>query len=243
MRFTPSCAPPGLVKPRSARTSSRMAKRSPSSTPASRATGMTSSASSKRSGARRRTSRPCSSPTGTPTMSASPSASRSTYGVPVFVGAADADEARGKTRSPPRPATRSPPPAGRVPRLRTHQGRRAADGVPRRSRRSRRDDARRPGSPVVIPLPGHTPGSVAYHVPMADAIFMGGAMTTRSVVTGVVGPALGPFTVDPYRRPASLGALDGLAAGWVLPGHGDAWTGGLPEALRRIQVPRAASAA
>jgi hypothetical protein len=39
-----------------------------------------------------------------------------------------------------------------------------------------------------------------------------------------------------HHRPGealvSLDALEGLSAGWVLPGHGDAWTGGLPEALR-----------
>ena len=42
-----------------------------------------------------------------------------------------------------------------------------------------------PGAPAVIPLPGHTPGSVAYHLPSVDAIFMGDAMTTRSVTTGI----------------------------------------------------------
>ncbi|HEY8556420.1 MAG TPA: MBL fold metallo-hydrolase, partial [Actinomycetes bacterium] len=81
----------------------------------------------------------------------------------------------------------------------------------------------------------HTPGSVAYHLPALDAIFVGDAMTTRSVTTGIVGPALGPFTVDPVRALSSLDALDGLAARWVLPGHGDPWTGGLPEALGIIR--------
>ena len=93
-----------------------------------------------------------------------------------------------------------------------------------------------PGAPAVIPLPGHTPGSVAYHLPSVDAIFMGDAMTTRSVTTGIVGPAVAPFTVDPAGAVASLDALDGLSAGWVLPGHGDAWTGGLAEALQRIRA-------
>jgi len=72
---------------------------------------------------------------------------------------------------------------------------------------------------------------------------MGDAMTTRSVTTGIVGPALAPFTVDPAKALVSLDALDGLSAGWVLPGHGDAWTGGLPEALRRIRAPRPKRAA
>ena len=65
---------------------------------------------------------------------------------------------------------------------------------------------------------------------------MGDAMTTRSVTTGIVGPALAPFTIDPAKALVSLDALDGLSAGWVLPGHGDAWTGGVPEALRLIRA-------
>jgi hypothetical protein len=72
---------------------------------------------------------------------------------------------------------------------------------------------------------------------------MGDAMTTRSVTTGIVGPALAPFTIDPAKGLLSLDALDGLSAGWVLPGHGDAWTGGLPEALRLIRAARAKPAA
>jgi glyoxylase-like metal-dependent hydrolase (beta-lactamase superfamily II) len=94
-----------------------------------------------------------------------------------------------------------------------------------------------PGAPRVIALPGHTPGSVAFHVPSVDALFVGDAMTTRSVMSGRVGTALGPFTADPALARASLEALDGLAPHWVLPGHGDPWTGGLPEALRLIRAP------
>jgi glyoxylase-like metal-dependent hydrolase (beta-lactamase superfamily II) len=61
-------------------------------------------------------------------------------------------------------------------------------------------------------------------------------MTTRSVVTGVVGPALAPFTVDRARALASLAALDEISARWVLPGHGDPWSGGLAEALARVRA-------
>ncbi len=92
-----------------------------------------------------------------------------------------------------------------------------------------------PGSPHLIPLPGHTPGSMAVHVPAVGALFLGDAMTTRSVLTGETGPRLAPFTLDPAAALASLKALDGLEAAWVLPGHGDAWTGGAGEALRQIR--------
>ena len=93
-----------------------------------------------------------------------------------------------------------------------------------------------PGSPRIIHLPGHTPGSVAVHVPAVDAIFMGDAFTTRSVLTGAVGPRPAPFTLDPAQAMASLAKLDSIDARWVLPGHGEAWSGGLAEALRRIRV-------
>jgi glyoxylase-like metal-dependent hydrolase (beta-lactamase superfamily II) len=169
---------------------------------------------------------------------------RRDHHVPVFVGAADAAEARGEVPKPaaPRDPIRIVPLAGFIVYGLTHGGLRRTplkevtpiDGA---------TTLDVPGSPVVIPLPGHTPGSVAYHVPMVDAIFMGDAMTTRSVVNGVVGPALAPFTVDPGQALASLAALDGLAPSWVLPGHGDAWTGGLPDALRQIRAPRGAPAA
>ena len=61
-----------------------------------------------------------------------------------------------------------------------------------------------PGSPRIIHIPGHTPGSVAVHVPSADAVFLGDAFTTRSVLTGQTGPRLAPFTLDPAQAKASL---------------------------------------
>jgi glyoxylase-like metal-dependent hydrolase (beta-lactamase superfamily II) len=91
-----------------------------------------------------------------------------------------------------------------------------------------------PGAPRVIHIPGHTPGSVAIYVPHVDAVFLGDAMTTRNVLTGVDGPRLAPFTIEPDRALASLAKLDGLQATWVLPGHGPPWDGGLKEALARI---------
>ncbi len=92
-----------------------------------------------------------------------------------------------------------------------------------------------PGSPRIIHTPGHTPGSSVIHVPAADAVFMGDTMTTRSVLTGEVGPRLAPFTLQPDQASSSLARLDGLDAKWVLPGHGDAFDRGLAEALREIR--------
>jgi glyoxylase-like metal-dependent hydrolase (beta-lactamase superfamily II) len=82
-----------------------------------------------------------------------------------------------------------------------------------------------PGAPVVIGLPGHSPGSIAVHVPSADAVFVGDALTTRHVLTGREGLQPAPFTDDPAAALASLDRLAGLQASWVLPGHGAPWRG------------------
>ncbi|UWX95859.1 MBL fold metallo-hydrolase [Arthrobacter zhaoxinii] len=82
-----------------------------------------------------------------------------------------------------------------------------------------------PGSPRVIALPGHSPGSIAVHVPVADAVFVGDALTTRHVLTGISGIQPAPFTDDPDAALDSLGRLAGVEASWVLPGHGAPWRG------------------
>ena len=91
-----------------------------------------------------------------------------------------------------------------------------------------------PGAPRIIGLPGHSPGSIAIHVPVADAIFVGDGLTTRHVLTGQRGPQPAPFTDDPHQALASLRHLEGIHAKWVLPGHGTPWSGGVAEAIRAI---------
>jgi glyoxylase-like metal-dependent hydrolase (beta-lactamase superfamily II) len=77
-----------------------------------------------------------------------------------------------------------------------------------------------PGSPVVIGMPGHSLGSIAVYVPVADAVCVGDALTTRHVLTGKVGLQPAPFTDEPDRALDSLARLAGVEASWVLPGHG-----------------------
>ena len=90
-----------------------------------------------------------------------------------------------------------------------------------------------PGSPRVIHVPGHTAGSVAFHLPDRSALIVGDALITLNVVNGATGPQLFPnFTQDNAQALASLDRFDGIEAAHVLPGHGDAWTGGLAEAVR-----------
>lgn len=93
-----------------------------------------------------------------------------------------------------------------------------------------------PGAPRVIVLPGHSPGSIAVHVPVADAVFVGDGMTTRHVLTGRRGPQPAPFTDDPQQALASLSQLQGVSATWVLPGHGTPWNGGVDEAVRQVRA-------
>lgn len=93
-----------------------------------------------------------------------------------------------------------------------------------------------PGSPRVIGLPGHSPGSIAIHVPEADALFVGDALTTRHVLTGERGPQPAPFTDEPERAIESLHGLAGVEATWVLPGHGTPWSGGIAAAVRAVDA-------
>ncbi|HEX3932400.1 MAG TPA: MBL fold metallo-hydrolase [Nocardioides sp.] len=92
-----------------------------------------------------------------------------------------------------------------------------------------------PGRPRIIHLPGHTPGSVGVHVPGADALFLGDAMTTRNVLTGATGPKPAPFTLDPSQAARSLDRIEAVDATWVLPGHGPAYDAGVGEAVRLIR--------
>jgi glyoxylase-like metal-dependent hydrolase (beta-lactamase superfamily II) len=89
-----------------------------------------------------------------------------------------------------------------------------------------------PGAPRVVLVPGHTPGSAALVLSGHDAIFVGDAMATYSVAHGERGPRVAPFTADQAQARESLLRLEGLGARLVLPGHGDAFDGGIDEAVR-----------
>jgi glyoxylase-like metal-dependent hydrolase (beta-lactamase superfamily II) len=90
-----------------------------------------------------------------------------------------------------------------------------------------------PGQPRIISLPGHSEGSIAIHVPVVDAIFVGDGLTTRHVLTGATGPQPAPFTDEPERAISSLAALP--EATWVLPGHGAPFSGGTAAAVASVR--------
>jgi glyoxylase-like metal-dependent hydrolase (beta-lactamase superfamily II) len=80
-----------------------------------------------------------------------------------------------------------------------------------------------PGAPVPVPTPGHTVGHTAYLVPGAGALLTGDALVTGHPTARWAGPQLLPEFFDHDRPGAerSLGALAGLDAGLLLPGHGE----------------------
>jgi glyoxylase-like metal-dependent hydrolase (beta-lactamase superfamily II) len=148
---------------------------------------------------------------------------RREHGVPVFVHAADAVRAR--TGEKPKTAfgpMRIGPTLGffgysiRKNGLRTQY-------IQEVTEIAGGDTLDLPGSPVIVEMPGHSPGSVAVHVPLADAVFVGDALTTRHVLTGRTGPQPAPFTDDPTEALTSLDRIAGLQASWILPGHGAPW--------------------
>lgn len=89
-----------------------------------------------------------------------------------------------------------------------------------------------PGSPRVIAVPGHTPGSAALHLAGHDALFAGDALVTHAWSTGERGPRIAPFCADRDAALASLARLEAVGATLLLPGHGDPFTGGAAAAVR-----------
>lgn len=161
---------------------------------------------------------------------------RAEHGVPVYVHEADAARARGEVKSS---AAWGGMRIGPTARFLWYAARRGGlkpvfltEVVPVQAG----DVLPLPGTPVIVPMPGHSPGSIAVHVPAVDAVFVGDALTTRNVLTGVEGPAPAPFTDDPAAAAEALEYIADLGVTWVLPGHGAPWSGGVDEAVRRVRL-------
>jgi glyoxylase-like metal-dependent hydrolase (beta-lactamase superfamily II) len=150
---------------------------------------------------------------------------RRDLGIPVFVGAADADRAKGaKPPATPADAKRLLPTLGFL----LHAARKGIVRIPPLTEVRPMEGEQvldLPGAPRILPMPGHSPGSVAVHVPAVRAVFVGDELTTRNVLTGRVGPQPAPFTDDQAASSASLEALRGLDVDWIVPGPGAPWHG------------------
>jgi glyoxylase-like metal-dependent hydrolase (beta-lactamase superfamily II) len=69
-------------------------------------------------------------------------------------------------------------------------------------------------------------------------LLTGDVLATRNPLTGRDGPQVMPsgLNSDTPQALRSLAALDGIHADLLLPGHGEPWTGGMDEALRRARA-------
>ena len=94
-----------------------------------------------------------------------------------------------------------------------------------------------PGSPRAVHTPGHTPGSAAIAVENRSVLMTGDAMCTWNAYTGRVGPQIMPsaLNLSNDQALASLDRLSVVTADVILPGHGDPWTEGVAEAIRRAK--------
>ena len=163
---------------------------------------------------------------------------RAERGVPVFVHAADADRAKGGDK--PKVAMgpmRLGPTAGFFAYALRKGGMRTrylTEVVPVHDG----EVLPLPGAPVVIGMPGHSPGSIAVLVPAVHAVFVGDGLTTRHVLTGRAGMQPAPFTDEPALALESLDRLSSLDATWVLPGHGAPWRGRPADVAAAVRAAR-----
>jgi glyoxylase-like metal-dependent hydrolase (beta-lactamase superfamily II) len=167
---------------------------------------------------------------------------RAELGIPVYVGAGDAARAQGeKPPSTPKDARKPGAVLGffayairkgglRMPPVREVVPVNDGDVLPL------------PGAPVIIGMPGHSPGSMAIHVPAVKAVFVGDELTTRNVLTGVTGPQPAPFTDDQAGSSSSLERIADLDVDWIVPGHGPVWTQGAPALVAAYRAAEASRA-
>jgi len=161
---------------------------------------------------------------------------RQRTGAPIYVHEADAAQARGEVK-------KQNPPWGRVkvgPMLSflwyaARRGGLSVTPVEEVVALHGGETLDIPGEPRIIHTPGHSPGSIAIHSPVVDALLVGDAMTTRHVLSGDTGPQPAPFTIDPEAALNSLERWKEIDARWVLPGHGYPWDQGVEEAVARIR--------
>ncbi|MFC4121177.1 MBL fold metallo-hydrolase [Nonomuraea zeae] len=87
------------------------------------------------------------------------------------------------------------------------------------------------GGAHVIGIPGHTPGSIAIHVPAHRLLFAGDTIAN-------VGdhPMLGVFNIDRQGAADSFRRLSELDLSLVCVGHGDPVTGDASARLRQVKI-------
>jgi len=91
-----------------------------------------------------------------------------------------------------------------------------------------------PGRPRAVLAPGHTAGSAVLAFEDRSVLFTGDVMCTLNPLTGRPGPQIMPAGLnrDSQQAMRSLDNISSIKADILLAGHGDPWTGGVPEAIR-----------
>jgi glyoxylase-like metal-dependent hydrolase (beta-lactamase superfamily II) len=94
-----------------------------------------------------------------------------------------------------------------------------------------------PGSPRVVPTPGHTLGHCSLHLEDRDTVIAGDAVVAIDPYTGERGPRLvaRAATADSERALASLDALAATGARAVLTGHGPPLLDGVEVTVERAR--------
>jgi glyoxylase-like metal-dependent hydrolase (beta-lactamase superfamily II) len=94
-----------------------------------------------------------------------------------------------------------------------------------------------PGRLRAIRTPGHTQGHVSLLAEEKGVLFAGDALLTLDPLTREEGPRLPPdsLNTDTAQARASLDALEEVEVGTLLPGHGEPWTRGVPQAVTRAK--------
>lgn len=95
-----------------------------------------------------------------------------------------------------------------------------------------------PGRPRVIWMPGHTMGSCAFLFEGISTLFSGDALVTAVQAGGAVTCLASPaaFDDDPVLALESVGRLEGVGAGLILPGHGPDFSEGVPAAIAQARA-------
>jgi glyoxylase-like metal-dependent hydrolase (beta-lactamase superfamily II) len=94
-----------------------------------------------------------------------------------------------------------------------------------------------PGAPRAIHTPGHTKGHASFWLESRGVLVMGDLLCTRNPLTGARGPQLMPsaFNLSNSTILDSLSKVERLDAGVLLFGHGEPWTQGAGDAVRRAR--------
>jgi glyoxylase-like metal-dependent hydrolase (beta-lactamase superfamily II) len=95
-----------------------------------------------------------------------------------------------------------------------------------------------PGRPRALHTPGHTSGHAAFWFESRRVLVLGDLLCTLNPLTGASGPQLMPraFNLSSATILDSLSTIEGIDAPLLVVGHGDPWTEGVGEAVRRARA-------